>query len=146
MALNFGESHGRCVGTVIDGCPAGLPLEESFIQKKLDLRKPGQSVVTTQRKEDDKVEILSGVFQGHTNCGPICMLIWNMDQDSLPYEQIRMIPRPGHSDYPASIKYGGYADYRGGGRFSGRLTATFVMAGAVAEQLLKVALGIDVVA
>ena len=74
------------------------------------------------------------------------MLIWNMDQDSRPYEQIRMIPRPGHSDYPASIKYGGYADYRGGGRFSGRLTATFVMAGAVAEQLLKVALGIDVVA
>ena len=146
MALNFGESHGRCVGTVIDGCPAGLPLEESFIQKKLDLRKPGQSVVTTQRKEDDKVEILSGVFQGHTNGGPICMLIWNMDQDSRPYEQIRMIPRPGHSDYPASIKYGGYADYRGGGRFSGRLTATFVMAGAVAEQLLKVALGIDVVA
>jgi len=146
MALNFGESHGRCVGTVVDGCPAGLPLEESFIQKKLDLRKPGQSVVTTQRKEDDKVEFLSGIFQGRTNGGPICMLIWNRDQDSRPYEQIRTIPRPGHSDYPASVKYGGYADYRGGGRFSGRLTATFVMAGAVAERLLKVALGVDVVA
>ena len=146
IALNFGESHGRCVGTVVDGCPAGLPLEESFIQRKLDLRKPGQSVVTTQRKEDDKVEILSGVFEGHTNGGPICMLIWNKDQDSRPYEQIRTIPRPGHSDYPASIKYGGYADYRGGGRFSGRLTATFVMAGAIAERLLKIALGVDIVA
>lgn len=146
IAMNFGESHGRCVGTVVDGCPAGLPLEESFIQKKLDLRKPGQSVVTTQRKEDDKVEILSGVFQGHTNGGPICMLIWNKDQDSRPYEQIKTVPRPGHSDYPASVKYGGYADYRGGGRFSGRLTATFVMAGTVAERLLKEALGIDIVA
>jgi chorismate synthase len=146
MALNFGESHGRCVGTVVDGCPAGLPLEESFIQKKLDLRKPGQSVLTTQRKEDDKVEILSGVFKGRTNGGPICLLIWNKDQDSRPYEQIRTIPRPGHSDYPASVKYGGYADYRGGGRFSGRLTATFVMAGAVSERLLKVALGVDIVA
>jgi chorismate synthase len=146
MALNFGESHGRCVGTVVDGCPAGLPLEESDIQKKLDLRKPGQSVVTTQRKEDDRVEILSGVFQGFTSGGPICMLIWNKDQDSRPYEQIKTIPRPGHSDYPASIKYGGYSDYRGGGRFSGRLTATFVMAGAVAERLLKIALGVDIVA
>lgn len=146
IALNFGESHGRCVGTVVDGCPAGLPLAETFIQRKLDLRKPGQSVVTTQRKEDDKVEIVSGVFRGRTNGGPICMLIWNKDQDSRPYEQIRTIPRPGHSDYPASVKYGGYADYRGGGRFSGRLTATFVMAGAVAEQLLKIALGVDVVA
>src|ERR671911_3151714 len=146
MALNFGESHGRCVGTVVDGCPAGLPLEESDIQKKLDLRKPGQSVVTTQRKEDDKVEILSGVFQGRTNGGPICMLIWNKDQDSRPYEQIRTIPRPGHSDYPASVKYGGFADYRGGGRFSGRLTATFVMAGAIAAKLLKITLGIETVA
>jgi chorismate synthase len=146
IAMNFGESHGRCVGIVVDGCPAGLQLDESFIQKKLDLRKPGQSVVTTQRKEDDKVEILSGVFQGHTNGGPICMLIWNKDKDSRPYDLIRTIPRPGHSDYPSLVKYGGFADYRGGGRFSGRLTATFVMAGVVAERLLKETLGIDIVA
>ncbi len=146
LAMNFGESHGRCVGTVVDGCPAGLPFEESFVQKKLDLRKPGQSVVTTQRKEEDRVEILSGVFEGHTNGGPICMIIWNRDQDSRPYDQIKDIPRPGHSDYPAMIKYGRYADYRGGGRFSGRLTATFVMAGAVAERLLKETLGTDILA
>jgi chorismate synthase len=146
VAMSFGESHGRCVGIVVDGCPAGLPLNEADIQGLLDLRKPGQSVVTTQRKEEDRVEIISGVFSGHTTGAPICMLIWNKDSDSRSYEAIKNVPRPGHADYPAMVKYGGFADYRGGGRFSGRLTATLVMAGAVAGKLLKKTLGIETVA
>lgn len=145
-ALSFGESHGRCVGIVVDGCPAGLPLSESDIQGQLDKRKPGQSAVTTQRKEEDKVEILSGVFNGLTTGAPICMLIWNKDQDSRSYEAIKHIPRPGHADYPALVKYGGFADYRGSGRFSGRLTATLVMAGALAQKLLAHTLGINTTA
>jgi chorismate synthase len=144
--LSFGESHGRCVGIVVDGCPAGLPLSESDMQGQLDLRKPGQSAVTTQRKEEDKVEILSGVFNGFTTGAPICMLIWNKDADSRSYEAIKNMPRPGHADYPAMVKYGGFADYRGSGRFSGRLTATLVMAGAIAQKLLKTTLGIETVA
>ena len=143
VLTSFGESHGRCIGAVVDGCPAGLELEEKDIQKMLDLRKPGQSMVTTQRKEGDKVEILSGVFRGYTTGAPIAMIIWNQDQDSRDYEKLRTKPRPGHSDYPAWVKYKGFNDYRGGGRFSGRLTATFVMAGAIARKLLSVTLGID---
>lgn len=146
VAVSFGESHGRCVGVIVDGCPAGLPISEQDIQAKLDLRKPGQSIVTTQRKEEDKVEIISGVFNGHTTSAPICMIIWNKDQDSRPYEQMKEKPRPGHADYPAMVKYGGFNDYRGGGRFSGRITATFVMAGAIAQKLLEQALGIEVLA
>src|SRR5919109_2257706 len=146
VAMSFGESHGRCVGIIVDGCPAGLPLNESDIQRLLDLRKPGQSILTTQRKEEDQVEILSGVFNGFTTGAPVCMLIWNHDSDSKPYEMIKNIPRPGHADYPAMVKYGGFADYRGSGRFSGRLTATLVMAGAVAGKLLKRTLGIETVA
>src|ERR687891_1201649 len=146
VAVSFGESHGKCIGMVVDGCPAGLPLTESDIQLQLDLRKPGQSIITTQRKEEDKVEIISGVFNGFTSGAPICMIIWNKDLDSRSYELIRTIPRPGHSDYPAMIKYGGFADYRGSGRFSGRLTATLVMAGAIAVKLLKMTLGIETVA
>src|SRR5919197_2896273 len=146
VALSFGESHGKCIGIVVDGCPAGLPLGESDIQSQLDLRKPGQSVVTTQRKEEDKVEIISGIFNGHSTGAPICMLIWNKDSDSRPYEMIKNIPRPGHADYPAMVKYGGFADYRGGGRFSGRLTATLVRAGAVAGKWIKNTLGIETVA
>jgi len=145
-AMSFGESHGRCVGIVVDGCPAGLHLAEYDIQGQLDLRKPGQSTITTQRKEEDRVEILSGVFNGITTGAPICMLIWNKDADSRSYEAIKNIPRPGHADYPAMVKYGGFADYRGSGRFSGRLTATLVMAGAVAQKLLKTTLGIETVA
>lgn len=140
---SFGESHGRCVGAVVDGCPAGLELEEKDIQQMLDLRKPGQSIVTTQRKEDDKVEILSGVFRGYTTGAPIAMIIWNKDQRSHDYENLTFKPRPGHSDYPAYIKYRGFNDFRGGGRFSGRLTATFVMAGAIARKLLSQTLGIE---
>lgn len=146
VAVSFGESHGKCVGVIVDGCPAGLPISEQDIQSKLDLRKPGQSIVTTQRKEEDKVEILSGVFNGNTTGAPICMLIWNADKDSRPYEQLKDTPRPGHADYPAMVKYGGFNDYRGGGRFSGRITATFVMAGSIAQKLLEQALGIEVLA
>ncbi len=140
---SFGESHGRCIGAVVDGCPAGLELEEKDIQKMLDLRKPGQSIITTQRKEEDKVEILSGVFRGYTTGAPIAMIIWNADQHSRDYDNLTLKPRPGHSDYPAYIKYKGLNDFRGSGRFSGRLTATFVMAGAIARKLLEQTLRIE---
>lgn len=143
VTLSFGESHGRCVGAVVDGCPAGLQLSASDIQTNLDLRKPGQSVITTQRKEEDRVEILSGVFKDRTTGAPICMVIWNKDADSRSYELIRDTPRPGHADYPAEVKFGGFADYRGSGRFSGRLTATIVMGGSIAAKLLKDSLGIQ---
>jgi chorismate synthase len=109
----------------------------------LDLRKPGQSLVSTQRKEEDRVEILSGIFRGFTTGAPITMIIWNKDHRSIDYQNLSLRPRPGHSDYPAHIKYKGFNDYRGGGRFSGRLTATFVMAGAIARKLLLQTLGIE---
>ena len=144
--MSFGESHGKCVGVVVDGCPAGLELDEADIQPYLDLRKPGQSEITTARKEEDKVEIISGVFNGHTTGAPICMIIWNKDSDSTPYELIKNIPRPGHSDYPAYVKYGGFADYRGSGRFSGRMTACYVMAGAIGKKILKQILNIEICA
>jgi chorismate synthase len=134
---SFGESHGRCVGVVIDGCPAGLPLIEEDIQKEVDRRRPGSGIASTTRAEEDKVEILSGTFHGRTTGAPICLVIWNRDIDSSEYEKTKFLPRPGHADYPAFIKYGGFNDFRGGGRFSGRITATFVMAGAVAKKLLK---------
>lgn len=143
VLTSFGESHGKCVGAVLDGCPAGLELEEKDIQKMLDLRKPGQSLVSTQRKEGDVVEIISGVFRGHTTGAPITMIIWNSDQKSTDYENLRKKLRPGHSDYPAMTKYKNFNDYRGGGRFSGRLTATHVMGGAIARKLLKVTLKVD---
>lgn len=143
VLTSFGESHGRCIGAVLDGCPAGLELEEKDIQKMLDQRKPGQSLVSTQRKEGDIVEILSGVFRGHTTGAPIAMIIWNKDQHSKDYENLVTKMRPGHSDYPALVKYNQYNDYRGGGRFSGRLTATHVMGGAIARKLLKETLRIE---
>ena len=142
---SFGESHGRCVGVVVDGCPPGLKISEKHIQKELDRRRPGQSRVSTSRKERDKVEILSGIFNGFTTGAPICMMIWNQDVDSSGYEKIRFTPRPGHADYSAFVKYRGFNDYRGGGRFSGRITAGFVMAGAVAKRLLNRS-GINVLA
>jgi chorismate synthase len=146
VLVSFGESHGKCVGAVIDGCPAGLELAESDIQGDLDLRRPGQSIVTTQRKEGDIVEIMSGTFRGRTTGAPLMMLIRNQDQDSRAYEAIVNTPRPGHADLTASVKYGGFNDYRGGGRFSGRITASFVMGGAVAKKLLKERLGIEILA
>ncbi|MEM3089319.1 MAG: chorismate synthase [Candidatus Nitrosotenuis sp.] len=143
VLTSFGESHGKCVGAVLDGCPAGLELDEKDVQVMLDYRKPGQSLVSTQRKEGDIVEILSGVFRGYTTGAPIAMIIWNKDQNSRDYEQLQTKMRPGHSDYPALVKYNGFNDYRGGGRFSGRLTATHVMGGAVARKLLSVALNVE---
>lgn len=133
---SFGESHGRCIGIVIDGCPAGIELDMEFIQSELDRRRPGQSSITTTRNELDRFEILSGVFNGLTTGAPLCMVIWNQDRDSSKYHQLKDTPRPGHADYTASLRYGGYNDYRGGGRFSGRITAGFVMAGAVSKQIL----------
>ena len=146
LLVSFGESHGKCVGAVVDGCPAGLAISELDIQKELDLRKPAQSIVTTQRREEDKVEIMSGVFNGFTTGAPIMMLIMNSDKDSRSYELIKDRPRPGHADLVAREKYGGFSDYRGGGRFSGRITASFVMGGAIAKKLLKVALGVEIIA
>lgn len=143
VLTSFGESHGRCVGAVLDGCPAGLELQEKDIQKMLDQRRPGQSLVSTQRKEGDQVEILSGIFRGHTTGAPIAMIIWNKDQNSSAYDELVTKMRPGHSDFPALVKYQFYNDYRGGGRFSGRLTATHVMGGAIARKLLKVTLGVE---
>ena len=143
VLTSFGESHGKAIGTVLDGCPAGLEINEKEIQKMLDLRKPGQNRISTQRKEGDIVEIVSGVFRGFTTGAPITMLIWNSDQKSKDYENLKTTLRPGHSDYPAMIKYNHFNDHRGGGRFSGRLTATHVMGGAIARKLLKVSLGIE---
>ena len=141
---SFGESHGRCVGVIVDGCPAGHRLDLEHVQAELDRRRPGQSSVSTTRREDDKVEVLSGVFNGVTTGAPICMLIWNRDMDSTRYEELRWTPRPGHADYTAEKRYGGHQDYRGGGRFSGRITAGYVMAGALAKQVLAATHGIEV--
>ncbi len=132
----FGESHGKLVGTLIEGCPPGIPISEDYIQKELDKRKPGLSLYVSQRKEEDKIEILSGIFNGYTTGAPITMVVWNKDVDSSAYEKIRYIPRPGHADYVSYVKYRGFNDYRGGGIFSGRITAGLVMAGAIAKKLL----------
>ena len=132
---SFGESHGRCMGVVVDGCPAGLPLAEEDIQKEMEKRRSA-SVASTTRIEEDKVEIVSGVSDGFTTGAPVCMMTWNRDIDDSDYERMRVLPRPGHADYPAYVKYGGFNDWRGGGRFSGRVTLSFVMAGALAIKLL----------
>lgn len=134
---SFGESHGKVVGIVIDGTPAGLEFDLSYIQNELDRRKPGQSIFTTSRKEQDKVKILSGIFNNKTTGAPICLIIENQDVDSSNYETTRDLLRPSHVDYVILQKFGGFADYRGSGRFSGRITAGFVMAGAVAKQILN---------
>jgi chorismate synthase len=142
---SFGESHGPCIGVVVDGCPAGLPLTAADIQKDLDRRRPGDSPGATARREKDKVEILSGVLNGFTTGAPVCALIRNEDIDESDYEKIRFKLRPGHADYTAFVKYGGFNDWRGGGRFSGRLTASMVMAGAIARKLLGL-IGVEIVA
>lgn len=131
----WGESHGAALGVVIDGFPAGMELSESDIQKYLDRRKPGTSSVTTPRKEDDKVEILSGVFEGKTTGTPISLLVRNTSQKSGDYSQIASYYRPGHADYGFDAKYG-FRDYRGGGRSSGRETIGRVAAGALCAKLL----------
>lgn len=138
----WGESHGKGIGVVIDGCPAGLELCEEDIQKYLDRRKPGQSKFTTQRKEADQVEILSGVFEGRTTGTPISMVVYNTDQKSRDYSEIAGYYRPGHADWTYDSKYG-FRDYRGGGRSSGRETIGRVAAGAVAAKILE-ALGVEI--
>jgi chorismate synthase len=140
-----GESHGRLVGAVLDGVPAGLELSEGDVQPMLDLRRPGRAPQSTPRRESDRVEILTGVYRGRTTGAPILLWIPNEDVDSSPYEG-PPVPRPGHADYTAWIKYGGYNDPRGGGRFSGRLTAAIVAAGAIALKLLRTVLGVEVLA
>lgn len=132
----WGESHGRAVGVVIDGCPAGLELSETDIQPFLNRRKPGQSVYSTPRKEDDTVEILSGTFEGKTTGTPISMIVYNKSQQSKDYSEIASYYRPGHADYTFDAKYG-FRDYRGGGRSSGRETIARVAAGAVAAKILN---------
>jgi chorismate synthase len=140
----FGESHGPAIGVIIDGCPAGLAIDESFIQSELDRRKPGQSKITTQRKEDDTFKILSGVFEGKSTGTPIAVVIENQDQRSKDYSHIQNTFRPSHADYTYEVKYGN-RDYRGGGRSSARETAARVAAGAIAKLLLKQS-GVDVAA
>ena len=138
----FGESHGKAIGVTIDGCPAGLEIDEVFIQHELDRRKPGQSKITTQRKEGDKAEILSGVFEGRSTGTPIAIIIYNEDQKSKDYSHIADKFRPSHADFTYENKYG-IRDYRGGGRSSARETAARVAAGAIAKVLLK-HIGVDV--
>ncbi len=132
----FGESHGSGIGVVIDGCPAGLDIDEGFIQEQLDRRKPGQSKITTQRKEPDGFQILSGVFEGKSTGTPLALMIWNQDAKSKDYSHIAEKYRPSHADFTYQEKYGN-RDYRGGGRSSARETAARVAAGAIAMSLLK---------
>ncbi|MDO9516693.1 MAG: chorismate synthase [Methanosarcinaceae archaeon] len=140
----WGESHGRAVGVTVDGVPAGLLLCEEDVQKDLDRRKPGQSEVSTPRTEADRVEILSGLFEGKTTGTPISMLVWNKDANSGSYDNIKDTPRPGHADYPYIAKYG-IRDHRGGGRSSARETIGRVAAGAIAKKLLS-EFGIEIAA
>ncbi len=132
----FGESHGKALGVILDGCPAGLEIDEAFIQNELDRRRPGQSSIVTQRKESDKVEILSGIFEGKSTGTPISMVIFNKDQRSRDYGHIMDKFRPSHADFTYQKKYG-LRDYRGGGRSSARETAARVAAGAIAKLLLQ---------
>lgn len=140
----WGESHGKGIGVVVDGCPAGLPLSEEIIQKYLERRKPGQTRYSTPRKEADEVGILSGIFEGKTTGTPISMVVYNTSQQSKDYSEIAGYFRPGHADYTFDQKYG-FRDYRGGGRSSGRETVGRVAAGAVACEVLK-SLGVTVTA
>jgi len=133
----FGESHGACVGITIDGCPAGMPLEVADFVADMERRKGGQQKGTTPRQEDDIPIIKSGLFNGVTTGAPIMMLFENNNTRSGDYEKQRAVPRPGHADFTAHHKFGGFEDYRGGGHFSGRLTAALVGAGVVAKRILK---------
>ncbi len=133
----FGESHGPAVGVTLEGVPAGLELDFGQMQKELARRATGKNTLSTARREADQVEVLSGLFEGRTTGTPLCMIIRNGDQHSGDYEAIRYTPRPSHGDYAGFVQSGGNLDYRGGGHFSGRLTAPLVAAGAVAKQLLR---------
>lgn len=132
----FGESHGPAIGITIDGLPPGVAIDMDKVLAEMDRRKPGKSLLSTTRKESDTPEIISGFFNGYTTGAPLTAIIKNSDQRSKVYEDIKNLMRPGHADYPAFIKYGGFHDYRGGGHFSGRITAPLVFAGAIAKQIL----------
>ena len=143
VTTSFGESHGPAIGGIVDGCPPGLELSEADLQVDLDRRRPGQSRHTTQRRESDRVRILSGVFEGRTTGTPIALVIYNEDQRSKDYTEIAAKFRPGHADYTYSHKYG-FRDYRGGGRSSARETAIRVAAGGIAKKYLRERLGVQV--
>ena len=132
----FGESHGPAIGVVLEGVPAGLALDLDAIRFDLARRAPGKNALSTARKEADEPHVLSGVFEGHTTGAPLCAVTENSDTRSADYEKTKDLARPGHADYPAHVRYQGFNDYRGGGHFSGRLTAPLVFAGGVAKQLL----------
>jgi chorismate synthase len=132
----FGESHGSAIGINIDGLPAGVEIDLDKIERHMERRAPGRSAFSTQRKEKDGVEILSGIYEGKTTGAPICGIIKNEDKKSKDYSKLKEVMRPGHSDYPAYIKYHGYNDVRGGGHFSGRITAPIVFAGSIAREIL----------
>jgi chorismate synthase len=133
----FGESHGKVIGVVVDGCPAGLQLSEADFQEELDRRIPAEPKIVSARIEKDVAKIFSGIFNGFTTGAPIAVMVENKETNSSDYEAIKDLPRPGHSDYPARIKYGGFNDYRGGGRFSGRVTVALIMAGTIAKKILS---------
>lgn len=141
----FGESHGGAVGAVVDGCPPGLKIDKEYIQKELDRRRPGQSTITSARREEDKIEILSGVFEGKTTGTPILLLAYNKDAKPEDYLHLKNIYRPSHADYTYDVKYG-FRDFRGGGRSSARETLARVAAGAVAKKYLKEKLRIEILA
>lgn len=132
----FGESHGPAIGVVLEGVPAGLELDWEAVRFEMARRAPGKNSLSTARKEGDEVQVISGLFEGKTTGAPLCALIENTDVHSGDYEKFKDIARPGHADWPAHVRYNGCNDYRGGGHFSGRLTAPLVFAGAVAKQIL----------
>jgi len=140
---SFGESHGPCVGVVVEGCPAGLKIDVADVQRDLARRSALSQPGATPRREPDEVRFLSGVYEGRASGAPLCMIVENTNTESGAYAEFVRKPRPGHADYPARVKYGGFNDPLGGGRFSGRITAGFVMAGAVARLVLRCA-GIEV--
>lgn len=133
---SFGESHGKAIGGVIDGCPSGIIIDEAFVQQQLNRRRPGQSSISSPRNESDQVEFLSGIFEGKTTGAPIAFVIWNKDQHSSDYDKLKDVFRPSHADYTYQTKYG-IRDHRGGGRTSARETITRVVGGAIAQLALK---------
>ena len=133
----FGASHAPCIGAKIEGCPAGTKISEAVIQAELDRRSPGKGPLSTPRNERDRLELISGIHNGKATGGPIVGLVRNEDTDSSAYDAFLRVPRPGHADYPALVKYGGHHDHRGGGQFSGRMTAALVIGGAIARQVLE---------
>lgn len=133
----FGESHGRAIGITIDGIMPGVELDFNCIKREMARRAPGKSELSSSRREEDEVEIISGFFNGKTTGTPICALIYNRDQHSVDYESIKSLMRPSHADFTAYIRYNGFNDYRGGGHFSGRMTAPIVFAGAICKQILR---------